>query len=268
MTEGTGRRAALADRPVAGKTGTTENYGDAWFVGYVPQLVVAVWVGYPRELRPMMTEYHGDPVAGGTFPAEIWHTFMEKALPYLHDDPESFPSTYIPYGSPEEVVLRDGSLQIDNGNCHTPRNVLFFAGQAPSRTANCKPNEVDVPDVVGEPLSAASARLNGQPLTPSIQYRTAKPGDKVNVVLGQKPRKGRLSSYDHVTLIVAKATHGVVPSVIGLPLDRAKRKCERRGLQVEVEQTQKGPSGRVIFQLPRAGVAAAPGMHVRLAVRA
>ena len=268
VTEGTGHRAALGDRPAAGKTGTTENYGDAWFIGYVPQLVVAVWVGYPRELRSMMTEYHGDPVAGGTFPAEIWHTFMEKALPYLHDDPESFPSTYIPYGSPEEVVFRDGSLQIDNGHCNTPRNVLFFDGQAPSRTANCRPNEVDVPDVVGQPLSEASARLNGQPLTPSIQYRVAKPGDKVNVVLGQKPRKGRLSSYDHVTLIVAKATHGVVPSVIGLPLDRAKRKCERRGLQVEVEQTQKGPSGRVIFQLPRAGVAAAPGMHVRLAVRA
>ena len=46
---GTGQRAALADRPVAGKTGTTENYGDAWFVGYTPQLAVAVWVGYPNE---------------------------------------------------------------------------------------------------------------------------------------------------------------------------------------------------------------------------
>jgi len=71
VTEGTGHRAALPDRPVAGKTGTTENYGDAWFVGYTPQLAVAVWVGYPRELRPMETEYHGDPVAGGTYPAEI-----------------------------------------------------------------------------------------------------------------------------------------------------------------------------------------------------
>ena len=45
---GTGKRAQLSDgRPVAGKTGTTENYGDAWFVGYTPQLVAAVWVGYP-----------------------------------------------------------------------------------------------------------------------------------------------------------------------------------------------------------------------------
>ena len=40
--------APFADRPVAGKTGTTENYGDAWFVGYTPQLVTAVWVGYPK----------------------------------------------------------------------------------------------------------------------------------------------------------------------------------------------------------------------------
>jgi beta-lactam-binding protein with PASTA domain len=121
--------------------------------------------------------------------------------------------------------------------------------------------------VVGQPVSAATARLNGQPLSPSIQYRIAKPGEKLNVVLGQKPEKGRLSAYDHVTLIVAKATHGVVPSVVGLPVDRAKKKCERRGLEVDIEETTNGPPGRVVFQLPRAGVAAAPGMHVRLAVK-
>ena len=59
VTQGTGKRAALADRPAAGKTGTTENYGDAWFVGYTPQLAVAVWVGYPNELKPMLTEFGG-----------------------------------------------------------------------------------------------------------------------------------------------------------------------------------------------------------------
>src|SRR5919197_6627280 len=82
VTEGTGRRAALSDgRPVAGKTGTTENYGDAWFVGYTPQLVTAVWGGHPNNLNPMLTEYHGDAVAGGTFPALIRQSFMERALP-------------------------------------------------------------------------------------------------------------------------------------------------------------------------------------------
>ena len=53
---------------MAGKTGTTENYGDAWFVGWTKELTVAVWVGYPDELRPMQTEFNGQPVAGGTYP--------------------------------------------------------------------------------------------------------------------------------------------------------------------------------------------------------
>src|SRR5207237_2473 len=91
VQQGTGRLAALPDRPAAGKTGTTENYGDAWFVGYTPQLVVAVWVGYPNRLQPMLTEFQGKAVAGGTFPALIWKSFMEKALAYLKYPPESFP---------------------------------------------------------------------------------------------------------------------------------------------------------------------------------
>ncbi len=270
VTQGTGRRAALGDRPVAGKTGTTENYGDAWFVGYVPQLTVAVWVGYPRELRPMETEYHGDSVAGGTFPAEIWRTFMQEALKHIeHPEPQSFESTYVPYASPRNVVYRDQRLQVDNGNCHSPRAVLFFSGQEPSRTANCKPNEVDVPEVVGQQVQAARARLAGQPLTPEIVYRVAKPGQRLNVVLEQRPKGGRrLSAYDRVTLVMAKPTHGVVPRLVGMPLERAQRKCERRGLKIEVEEASKGAPGRVVFQLPRAGVAAAPGMTVRIAVAA
>ena len=218
----------------------------------------------------METEYHGDPVAGGTFPAEIWHTFVQEALKRDIEDkePQSFPSTYVPYASPREVVFRDGKLQVDNGNCHSPKAVLFFSGQEPRKTANCKPNEVDVPDLVGQPVQAARSRLSGQPLTPSVVYKVAKPGQRLNIVLGQQPRKGRLSAYDRVTLVVAKPTHGVVPRLVGMPLERAQRKCERRGLKIEVEEASQGPPGRVVFQLPRAGVAAAPGMLVRIAVAA
>ena len=72
---------------------------------------------------------------------------MVKALPYLHDEPQSFPSASTPYASPEQVVFRDGQLQVDNGNCHTPRDVLFFTGQAPTHKADCLPNEVEVPDL-------------------------------------------------------------------------------------------------------------------------
>jgi len=79
VSGGTGKAAQIGEF-AAGKTGTTENYGDAWFVGFNKTWTVAVWVGYPDKLVPMETEYHGDSVAGGTFPAEIWHDFMLAAI--------------------------------------------------------------------------------------------------------------------------------------------------------------------------------------------
>jgi penicillin-binding protein 1A len=66
-------------KPAAGKTGTTDNHADAWFVGYTPQLAATVWVGYSRAEIPM-EDVHGIAVAGGTFPATIWHGFMQTAL--------------------------------------------------------------------------------------------------------------------------------------------------------------------------------------------
>src|SRR3954447_25076459 len=75
ISSGTGKEAQISEF-AAGKTGTTENYGDAWFVGFNKDLTVAVWVGYPDKLKPMLTEFRGGPVAGGTYPAEIWHDFM------------------------------------------------------------------------------------------------------------------------------------------------------------------------------------------------
>ncbi len=241
---------------------------DGSILGNQPQLAVAVWVGYPRELRPMETEYHGDPVAGGTYPAEIWKAFTEPALDYLKEEPEQFPSTSMPYASPREVVYRDGRIQIDNGNCYESREVLFFTDQEPSKTANCKPNEVDVPDLVGQPIQAARSRLAGQPLTPAIVYEPAKPGQRLDLVLNQIPKRGRLSAYDRVVLVLPRPTHGTVPKIIGLPVSVAEQKLERRGLRYEVDEAASGEPGRVVFQLPRAGVAAEPGMVVKIAVAA
>src|SRR5439155_4171066 len=91
ISHGTGTAANIG-RPAAGKTGTAENYQDAWFCGYVPQLVTCVWVGYPhRELSMQYIEGYAA-VFGGTIPASIWHEFMTQALT---DVPaESFPSAY------------------------------------------------------------------------------------------------------------------------------------------------------------------------------
>lgn len=77
MVSGTGVAANIGC-PAAGKTGTTDNFSDAWFSGYTPNLATAVWVGYPDSLRPMRY-VHGISVAGGTFPAQIWNKFMQVA---------------------------------------------------------------------------------------------------------------------------------------------------------------------------------------------
>jgi penicillin-binding protein 1A len=79
VTAGTGRAAQVGEF-AAGKTGTTSNYGDAWFVGFTNRYTVAVWVGYPDSVRSMAHDYNGGPVEGGTYPAEIWHDFVSQAI--------------------------------------------------------------------------------------------------------------------------------------------------------------------------------------------
>jgi penicillin-binding protein 1A len=90
VREGTGRAADIG-RPVAGKTGTTEDYGNAWFVGYVPQLATAVWVGYPDGDIPMR-RVHGIAVTGGSFPARIFSDYMRQALAGTPIEPLSIAS--------------------------------------------------------------------------------------------------------------------------------------------------------------------------------
>jgi len=79
IKSGTGTAAALS-RPSAGKTGTAENYQDAWFCGYVPQLATCVWVGYPKAEIPLLNIEGVYQVFGGSLPAKIWHDFMGPAV--------------------------------------------------------------------------------------------------------------------------------------------------------------------------------------------
>jgi penicillin-binding protein 1A len=266
VTEGTGQRAALDDRPLAGKTGTTENYGDAWFVGYTPQLAVAVWVGYPDRLKPMETEFEGDPVAGGTFPALIFKTFSERALDHLEEPPEAFP--YPSYQSvvARQVVFRDNKTMLDNGNCSGVRQILYFAGTGPSAEADCKRNEVDVPNVVGMRLAAAKDQLYSMPLTPDVIWRPARGGERLGRVLDQRPEAGTLSSWSTVRIFLPRARHGKVPDVVGLTLEAARSRLARRTLGARATYVDGGTPGVVVAQFPRARLAATRNMTVRLVI--
>ena len=75
---GTGTAAALYDRQVAGKTGTTENNVDAWFNGFTPQIETTVWMGNVRGEVPIYV--YGSPVYGANYPAETWRTFDSAVL--------------------------------------------------------------------------------------------------------------------------------------------------------------------------------------------
>jgi penicillin-binding protein 1A len=266
IEEGTGERAQLPDgRPAAGKTGTTEQYGDAWFVGYTPQLAVAVWVGYRDRLKPMLTEFDGDPVAGGTFPALIWRNFMKRALAHLGEPPESFPGPAYESVVPEHVVYRGNRWLLDNGNCRDAHLVVYFAGHEPQAQAPCKPNEVDVPPVVGASRALAEKRLLSMPLTPEVIWQPAEPGEELGRVTAQFPASGTLSSWSKVRIVLPRAVHGRIPDVVGLSLERARQQLIRRHLAGVVESYVDGsPAGVVLGQFPHAGRAAAPNMTIKL----
>jgi penicillin-binding protein 1A len=76
MQSGTATRAAIGC-PAAAKTGTVDDWTDAWLIGFTPKLSTATWVGYPNQ-KVSMNNVHGIQVAGGTFPAMIWHDYMSK----------------------------------------------------------------------------------------------------------------------------------------------------------------------------------------------
>ena len=263
VRSGTGRRANVAGKAVAGKTGTTDNYADAWFVGYTPELVVAVWVGYPDRLRPMLTEYGGEPVTGGTLPALIWKEFVERVDE--SDDDRSFePAPYLG-GVSTWVVERGGEWQLDNGLCRGSRLLVYLSGEGPKKTADCKANEVSVPRVIGMTEPVAVALLATAPLDAAVAYVPAKPGRLPGVVVNQDPRTGGLSANDSVQLFVTTARHGLVPNFVGSSLQAASHEVRRLRLDPRAISAA-GPRGIVIRQSLEAGVAAAPGLRIRLVV--
>ena len=95
VTSGTGTRAQTGE-PTWGKTGTTDNNGDAWFCGATPDITACIWVGHADSNEPMLTEYAGAPVDGGTFPAGIFADVVNAYLATAASDPDESGTTVEP----------------------------------------------------------------------------------------------------------------------------------------------------------------------------
>lgn len=124
VIRGTGTQAQIPDQPAGGKTGTTENFSDAWFIGFTPQLATSVWMGNPQE-RVEMRGVGGRNVTGGSFPAQAWGQFMTA---YHEDlDTETFPVC---------PGTRAGRLIREDGDLTTENVCAAYPGYSPTDTNN------------------------------------------------------------------------------------------------------------------------------------
>lgn len=167
VERGTGTRAKL-DRPVAGKTGTTNDNKDAWFAGYTSELSTAVWVGFPElgaddELVPMEPPYTPIKVTGGSYPAQIWQHFMSGALagkPVVEFHAPTTTTTIGPYVAPPPPGI--GPLvkvpDVTGLAVTTARDILLYTGFKVALVPAAKSNAPKGTVVVQSPTGGTAPR--------------------------------------------------------------------------------------------------------------
>ncbi|MGI9187424.1 MAG: transglycosylase domain-containing protein, partial [Gaiellales bacterium] len=269
ITYGTGVNAKIY-RPAAGKTGTTSDFKDAWFVGSTPQRTTAVWVGYENPARPMYTQYNGTPVFGGTFPALIWSDFMKNAMRgQTREDWET------PVGVPSIPVSVDPrTMQRVPPGCKYAQVVVWADSLAPLDMGPCESNLISVPDFAAANKRKANSIANGSGLQIRFQYRPAQPGDKPGTVVVQSPSP--LSAVEPgsvVTLIIARKIPSIlVPNVVATASQPSLTEgaiarlqaAQFRVVVVDQQDAEGLPLGSVVAQSPSPGKPAPLGSVVTL----
>lgn len=203
--------AASIGRPVAGKTGTTQEYSNAWFVGYTPQVSTAVWVGFPGNPDPL-DRYFGTSVFGGSIAAPIWHTYMTRVMAGM--PVEGFPSPPPPEtGKVPDVrgrrveeaqkVLAEASFSSRIEKVHSLRPEGTVVDQDPAggataqlgtlvtlRVSSGKAPTVVIPVVAGKEAAAARTILVDMGFIVHIAEQEVTDPNLDGVVLATVPRAG------------------------------------------------------------------------------
>ena len=144
VATGTGKRAQLG-RPVAGKTGTAQNYRAAWFVGYTPELATAVWMGHADRLESLRGVNGVGAVTGGSHPAIAWRDFMAAALEGTEATPFAEPTELVPLAeTAEEVTVISPKEETIIRSPRTPGSLVDDCGGQPCRQSDV-PARPDVP---------------------------------------------------------------------------------------------------------------------------
>ncbi len=246
VRSGTGVGANIG-RPQFGKTGTAQNASDAWFVGAVPQMVTAVWVGFPQGQIPMCCgNVRISTVYGGTWPASIWRAFMLAAT-------EGIPIKE--FGVAPDIQYVTLRVDVTRGclaNPYTPPqdiDVLQFPkGSEPTYEVCTEPSSYQllvVPSVIGLERQAAISALHSAGFTVAL---VLEPSDQQpGTVIAQDPGSGsRLIQTGTVTITVAKGEPQPspepelvsVPSVVGMQRGAAQASLRQAGFDVSVSFAQ------------------------------
>ncbi|MDQ3509550.1 MAG: PBP1A family penicillin-binding protein [Actinomycetota bacterium] len=162
------------DRPSAGKTGTTEEFADAWYVGYIPQLATSVWVGYPGERRSMVNINGLSEINGENYPLDIWSNYMQDAASSFDEQEFDAPSpslnlrTLNAAEDTSETTREDTSSFFDDDEDDDP-----FEQTIPQFTPDVF--EAPAPQIPRRPASSQQPVAPQQPATPQPQPATPQP---------------------------------------------------------------------------------------------
>jgi penicillin-binding protein 1A len=254
VRNGTGVRAQLA-RPMAGKTGTSTGYRDAWFVGYTPNFAAAVWVGIPTG-QVSMTPENGfrTVVAGGTFPAIIWQRFANIAT-------RDLPAASFPTQQGASVTLAVDVVRGCLPNQFTPPSHIadrtFPRGAQPRAVCQfpAGPPATEVVDVRGLDKTLATARLVD--LGFAVKWLPVyAPGTPDDLVVRTNPAVGAtVDAGATITLEVSGAdpVYVAVPNLLGMDVATARKTLKGIGLRLDVAEEAPCASGTTCAeQLARA----------------
>lgn len=291
VQRGTGSRAQIG-RPMAGKTGTAQEWRDAWFAGYTPALSTAVWVGYPAGEIEMKTSCAGSvqpcrptriTVTGGSWPAEIWALFMSRALANVPAE------DFVKVSGTVRVVVDSRTLCL--AGKLTPKEFRttaeFVKGTEPKKQCRPPRDRIEIPEVVGFPIDEAIRILNNAGFNvDQAEERTRRypPG----YVVSQAPDGGTKAREGSTVTLTVSTRRGsgaggdgsgggedddtvTMPDVLGLTRADAEQKLRDRGFVVDiVYQRESNPGqarrnkGRVWKQSPPAGTKVERGSEVTI----